>query len=420
MLIKNCLTIVLIAVINCALSTKPINDLMNQYETWGKQHGVSISNKLQITAKSLNDKSFQVLRDIEPNQMLLSIPQALLLSVTKSLSFHDELIENLHNYTFNETSFSYDDPFFNDYNREVIYLSLLRYYSNKAKDKVNELSTFYEPYFNTYEDDVSNFPLFYTTKELKPLDLLDFGIKIIVRKAYIDEERVLIRMNYDKTLDENVYTKYRHLTKAKTHLVNNATTLIPFLELFSIALKEKSNCEWKMNDEAKQIEVYSTRPIKTGEELYVPIDEKSNDELLLDYGKTIEDNLFIKEYLIDIIHHTWRDDDKLRWVSGEDERFRYNLMNLTFTTEFLKVYKEIAKEKSLPQDDVTAYGLMIKNLQYYLDEYDRGNDSVLKENIVNEANRVNVKRILDNERMLIQQRIDLLKQLIVSAHKTDL
>lgn len=409
--------IFLITLFHISLSSKEISDILQKYKDWGKENGVFISNKLQIKAKSLNDKSLKVIEDIKLKEKLLSIPVSLILSVDKSLSFSDENIYKLHNYTFNETSFSLDDPFFNDYNKEAIYLSLIRYYSDKHN---NQLNAFYGPYFNTYENDVSNFPLFYTETELKPLHLLDFGIKIIVRKAYIEAERLLIKMNFDNDLDEDTYTKYRHLTKAKSYLINNSTSLIPFLELFPIAIKKRSNCEWKLNNQTNQIEVFSTSPVKMGEKLLMAIDNISNDELLLDYGKTIEDNAFIREYLVDIVHHTWRLDDNLQWVSGENEAYRYDLLNLNFTSEFLNVYKEIAKEKKMSQDDITAYSLMIKNLDYYLNDYSRGNDDALKEHIINEVTRNNIKRILDNERMLIQNRIMLIKKLISFLHKGDL
>ena len=87
-------------------------------------------------------------------------------------------------------------------------------------------------------------------------------------------------------------------------------------------------------------------------------------------------------------------------------------------------YRNLGVFFDMPNNDDTGYILMLKNLKYYYEDYNRVSDTDYYKKIILDTNRVNIKRIIDLEKLLLENRIRLLQEIvddrIKNKKKTDL
>jgi hypothetical protein len=87
-------------------------------------------------------------------------------------------------------------------------------------------------------------------------------------------------------------------------------------------------------------------------------------------------------------------------------------------------YRNLGIFFDMPNNDDTGYILMLKNLKYYYEDYNRVSDTDYYKKIILDTNRVNIKRIIDLEKLLLENRIRLLQEIvddrIKNKKKTDL
>ena len=71
----------------------------------------------------------------------------------------------------------------------------------------------------------------------------------------------------------------------------------------------------------------------------------------------------------------------------------------------------------MTSNDDTGYKLMYKNLKFYLEDYEGIKEKDYYDKILLNENRINIKRIIDLEKLLINNRLRLLEEIIEDREK---
>ena len=309
--------------------------------------------------------------------------------------------------------------------REQVFISLNLEYAitHKKKSKIYKL---FKPYFQTFENNLDYFPLLYGEGELNILNYTDFGTKVIQGKISMNEEYKYINKNYSyESLIYDDYVKYRIITVAKSYNINGNSSLVPFADFFPLEYNsELYNVIWEFDNKTNFFIIKATRDIKKGEILKMKIFTSPNSRYLLFYGITFDNNSYIEPYNIKYLHHKLKNEMQYNNTFLNPNLDSFDLSKESFIGDTMEEYRNMGIFFNMPNTDDTGYILMLKNLKYYLEDYNKVSDSDYYKKIILDTNRINIKRIVDLEKLLLQNRIRLLQEIVddrmKNKKKTDL
>ena len=152
----------------------------------------------------------------------------------------------------------------------------------------------YKYYFNLFPQDFSNFPIFYTNKELDYLKGSPFLSQILEKKQDMKND-------YDK-LCEYIpdFSQFSFLKFCQARLLissrifgisindNKTDVLAPFADLLNH--KRPRQTQWYYDDNLESFVIQATEDIKEGSEIFDSYGRKTNARFLLNYGFCLEDN----------------------------------------------------------------------------------------------------------------------------------
>ena len=152
----------------------------------------------------------------------------------------------------------------------------------------------YKYYFDLLPKDFSNFPIFYTQKELEYLKGSPFLLQILEKKDDMKNDYFKL-CKYLPDFKQFSYLKFcqaRLLISSRIFGIsindNKTDVLAPFADLLNH--KRPRQTQWYYDDDLDSFVIQATEDIKEGEEIFDSYGRKTNARFLLNYGFCLEDN----------------------------------------------------------------------------------------------------------------------------------
>ena len=201
----------------------------------------------------------------------------------------------------------------------------------------------YKYYFDLLPRDFSNFPIFYTNKELELLKGSPFLTQILEKKEDM-------RADYNKLCEylpdfkQFSYLKFceaRVLISSRIFGIaindNKTDVLAPFADLLNH--KRPRQTQWYYDDNLQSFVIQATQDIKEGCEIFDSYGKKTNARFLLNYGFCLDDN-DTSEYLLTVgFNETYPLFElKKNFFQNENELVRtFNLNNNFYESQIIEL-----------------------------------------------------------------------------------
>ena len=376
---------------------------------WGKSHNVFISEKLAMNYTSENIKNFYATKEIEKNETLMIIPKELVLNIETALKLFGTKTNKLYEKYKNE-KFEYTNEFLK-YRIQQSFLAYLMYAGNKHKSEKNKFYQYYKYFFNTFETNLDNFPIFYNNEQFSLLTSSLLGNEIFQTRALFDEEyTILDKRILSKRLDYDEYLRYRTYTLSKGNNITGLCTLIPFVDILDVH-PSKYNLKLKFDLDDYGVKVISTKKIKTNRKLMVKIMTMQNSNMLIFYGKTFKEldntvNNFLVPY-ISPLYLTERNLDQ-----GLAKGDKIDLVHEKFYEEAMPTYMDFSKKIKEDGSPLSALRIFMGNLKALRKKYDEVTTSQLHKTFFTLKDVENVKRILNTEMRFYDEKMKVIDVLI--------
>ena len=162
----------------------------------------------------------------------------------------------------------------------------------------------YKYYFDLLPKDYSNFPIFYTNKELEYLKGSPFLPQILEKKEDMkaDYNKLCEYLPDYKQFSYLKFCEARVLISSRIFGIaihdNKTDVLAPFADLLNH--KRPRQTQWYYDDSLESFVIQATENIKEGSEIFDSYGKKTNARFLLNYGFCLEDN-DTSEYLLTVI-----------------------------------------------------------------------------------------------------------------------
>ena len=379
---------------------------------WAKKKNIIFSNKINLNYTSNNYKTFYANDDISENETIVEIPIESTLTIDLLEKYAPKFLLDIYSDMKNQSSPS-NNIFRKQMVKEQVFISLNLDYalSHKKKSKLYKL---YKPYFQTFENNFDYYPLLYGDDELSLIRPTNFGAKVFNAKISIFDEIEYIQKNYSyDSLINDEYIKYRIMSVSKCYHFMGTSAIIPFADFFPLEMNQNLyNVFWTFDNNTNTFLIKSNKIIKKGEILFMKCLNIPNSRLLMYYGLTFENNEYIDPFLLKYLHNKLKKEIKIKDYILNPEIDDFDLAKQSFIGDTMDTYRNLGSYFDLPNNDDTGYILMLKNLKYYMEDYNLINEIDYFKKIVLEKNRVNIKRVIELEKMLLQKRINLLQEIV--------
>ena len=158
-------------------------------------------------------------------------------------------------------------------------------------------------YFDLLPKDFSNFPIFYTDKELEYLKGSPFLNQILDKKKDLksDYDTLCMYINDFNKFDFKKFCEIRMVVSSRIFgisIYNNKTdVLVPFADLLNH--KRPKQTQWYFDTKLNSFVIQATEEIEKGDEIFDSYGKKTNARFLLNYGFALEDN-DTSEYILTV------------------------------------------------------------------------------------------------------------------------
>ena len=201
----------------------------------------------------------------------------------------------------------------------------------------------YKYYFDLLPKDFSNFPIFYTNKELEYLKGSPFLSQILEKKEDMKNDYNKL-CEYLPDFKQFSYLKFieaRVLISSRIFGIsikeNKTDVLAPFADLLNH--KRPRQTQWYYDDNLQSFVIQATENIKEGSEIFDSYGKKTNARFLLNYGFCLDDN-DTSEYLLTVdFNDTYPLFDlKKNFFQNEFELVRtFNLNNNFYESQIIEL-----------------------------------------------------------------------------------
>ena len=389
-----------------------INTKSDDYDhllEWGKSHNVFISDKLAMNYTSENIKNFYAKVEIEKNETIMIIPKELVLNIETALKLFGAKTNKLYEKYKNE-KFEFTNEYLK-YRIQQSFLAYLMYAGNKHKSEKNKFYQYFKYFFNTFETNLDNFPLFYNNEQFSLLTSSLLGNEIFQTRALFDEEyTILDKRVLTKRLDYDEYLRYRTYTLSKGNNITGLCTLIPFVDILEVH-PTKYNLKLKFDLDDYGVKVVSTKKIKTNRKLMFKILSMQNSNMLIFYGKTFKelDNT-VNNFLVPYISPLYLTERNLDQSLANNEKL--DLTHEKFYEEAMPTYMKFSKKIKEDGSALSALRIFMGNLKALRKKYDEVTTSKLHKTFFTLKDVENVKRILNTEMRFYDEKMKVIDVLI--------
>ena len=376
---------------------------------WGKSHNVYISEKLAMNYTSENIKNFYAKEEIEKNETIMIIPKDIVLNIETALKLFGTKTNKLYEKYKNE-KFEFTNEFLK-YRIQQSFLAYLMYAGNKHKTEKNKFYQYFKYFFNTFETNLDNFPIFYNNEQFSLLTSSLLGNEIFQTRALFDEEyTILDKRVLTKRLDYDEYLKYRTYTLSKGNNITGLCTLIPFVDILEVH-PTKYNLKLKFDLDDYGVKVIATKKIKTNRKLMVKILSMQNSNMLIFYGKTFKelDNT-VNSFLVPYISPLYLTERNLDQSLAKNDKI--DLVHEKFYEEAMPTYMEFSKKIKEDGSPLSALRIFMGNLKALRKKYDEVTTSKLHKTFFTLKDVENVKRILNTEMRFYDEKMKVIDVLI--------
>lgn len=373
---------------------------------WGLKNGMWISDKINIHFNSVNDKYYVSNSTIEQDELIMKIPFKMFVNTVNLLSSSSVMMQTIYtellNYYNEKGPESKDDS--PSARVQEIFLSLVAYFQKeKTYKKVKS-------YFKTFQNNVDNFPVFYNAEQLRLLLNTSLGGQVELAKYTLDDEISNIQRICNKTIDQDKYYRLRTLTVSKSLEVNGTISLIPFIDFFQTN-PIKFSVDYFF-DEEEMLIIKAVRKIENNEVLIIKTTEIPNTNGLIFYGKTYEGIESMSSYSLPVFHPRWMIENE---VDNEDLKINSNrieLMDEDFFSKAKPFYEKLCVKMGKALTDKNIYGLFLENMKRFQQDYSYVSDSDYYNAFFSRSDAINVKRVVDLEKRLIDNRIRYVEEIV--------
>ena len=411
----------LLTINNLDYSKKTNGDILIE---WGKNNSVYISNKIKLNYTNENTKNFYVKKKIEVNEILISIPQNLLLNIDSALKLSSSKIkkqfEKYKTQKFKQILNNSSELFYQRI--EHSFLAYLMTIANKNKSPKNKLYQFYKYFFETCETNLDNNPLYFSTEQIRPFLFSLLGNEIIQTREAFEEEYITLQSQITKNkFDLDEYIKYRLFTYNKLVNMTGTSSIVPF---FDIIETNPVTFNLKINYEVQNqtLNLYALKEIKRGQKLFLAVVQMTNMGSFITYGKTYEENKnFLESFKISKISALYLREKNMNLMLANPNLI--DIMKPKFYEELIPDYMELSKLMKGDGSSVSALKLIIDNMESLQRQYEKVTMSSLMKNFFDLKVAESIASILETEKNFLSKKIRDLKKVLSyvdKGKKTDL
>ena len=380
---------------------------------WGKNNSVFISDKIKINYTNENTKNFYVKETIEPNEIIISIPENLLLNINSALKLSSnkfqKQFEKYKKQKFKQAKNNSSELF--NQRIENSFLAYIITMANLNKSPKNKLYQFYKYFFDTCETNLDKFPLFYSTDQIRPFLFSLFSNELIqTREAFEEEYTILQSQITKKQFDLDDYLKYRLFTYNKLVNISEQSSIVPFVDILDTN-PVSFNLQVRYLQDNHTVNVISNQEINPEQKLILAVVEMTNMASLIVYGRIYEENKnFLETFKISKISPIFLRSKNMNLMLSNSNLM--DLMKPKFYDEVIPDYMELSKMMNGDGSSVSALKLLVENIEEFRKQYDDVTTSVLMKNFFDTEIVYNIKSVLDTEKNFLDKKIKQLKKIV--------
>ena len=404
------LLLILLTAYNLSYSKKTDYDYLIE---WGKNNSVFISDKIKINYTNENTKNFYVKETIEPNEIIISIPENLLLNINSALKLSSnkfqKQFEKYKKQKFKQAKNNSSELF--NQRIENSFLAYIITMANLNKSPKNKLYQFYKYFFDTCETNLDKFPLFYSTDQIRPFLFSLFSNELIqTREAFEEEYTILQSQITKKQFDLDDYLKYRLFTYNKLVNISEQSSIVPFVDILDTN-PVSFNLQVRYLQDNHTVNVISNQEINPEQKLILAVVEMTNMASLIVYGRIYEENKnFLETFKISKISPIFLRSKNMNLMLSNSNLM--DLMKPKFYDEVIPEYMELSKMMNGDGSSVSALKLLVENIEEFRKQYDDVTTSVLMKNFFDTEIVYNIKSVLDTEKNFLDKKIKQLKKIV--------
>ena len=404
------LLLILLTAYNLSHSKKTDYDYLIE---WGKNNSVFISDKIKINYTNENTKNFYVKETIEPNEIIISIPENLLLNINSALKLSSnkfrKQFEKYKKQKFKQAKNNSSELF--NQRIENSFLAYIITMANLNKSPKNKLYQFYKYFFDTCETNFDKFPLFYSTDQIRPFLFSLFSNELIqTREAFEEEYTILQSQITKKQFDLDEYLKYRLFTYNKLVNISEQSSIVPFVDIIDTN-PVSFNLQVRYLQDNHTVNVISNQEINPEQKLILAVVEMTNMASLIVYGRIYEENKnFLETFKISKISPIFLRSKNMNLMLSNSNLM--DLMKPKFYDEVIPDYMELSKMMNGDGSSVSALKLLVENIEEFRKQYDDVTTSVLMKNFFDTEIVYNIKSVLDTEKNFLDKKIKQLKKIV--------
>ena len=278
--------------------------------------------KLEIHFYTEDYRGVLAKNNIMKDEIIMTIPRECLISLETALE--TDYGKKIGEFMYKELN----SP------KHCLLTSFLLYEENNPK---------YKYYFDLLPKDFSNFPIFYTSKELEYLKGSPFLLQILEKKEDMKSDYAIL-CQYLPDFKQFSYLKFcqaRLLISSRIFGIsindNKTDVLAPFADLLNH--KRPRQTQWYYDDNLESFVIQATEDIKEGNEIFDSYGRKTNARFLLNYGFCLEDN-DTSEFLITVNFNENYPlyEQKKKFFQNEYELVRrFNLNNNFYESQIIEL-----------------------------------------------------------------------------------
>ena len=404
------LLLILLTTYNLSHSKKTDYDYLIE---WGKNNSVFISDKIKINYTNENTKNFYVKETIEPNEIIISIPENLLLNINSALKLSSnkfqKQFEKYKKQKFKQAKNNSSELF--NQRIENSFLAYIITMANLNKSPKNKLYQYYKYFFDTCETNLDKFPLFYSTDQIRPFLFSLFSNELIqTREAFEEEYTILQSQITKKQFDLDDYLKYRLFTYNKLVNISEQSSIVPFVDILDTN-PVSFNLQVRYLQDNHTVNVISNQEINPEQKLILAVVEMTNMASLIVYGRIYEENKnFLETFKISKISPIFLRSKNMNLMLSNSNLM--DLMKPKFYDEVIPEYMELSKMMNGDGSSVSALKLLVENIEEFRKQYDDVTTSVLMKNFFDTEIVYNIKSVLDTEKNFLDKKIKQLKKIV--------
>ena len=386
----------------------------NDYDAlleWGKNNSLVISDKIEMKYISENNKTYYAKEKIFKNEVILIIPDAITLNIKNALRLYGKKGKRLYKEFrayFNESK--------NDFMSDQVFLAYLMYKVNKNdKLKSNNFYKYYQYLFNTYESNLDSFPIFYNREQLYFIQFTSLMHSIDFIKDIYKAEIDIFENKLNKEIIKDDYYVFRTYSSSKSFNISGHSVIIPFVDMFN---KHPTKFNLKVEATENITRVIATKDILPSEKLYIKYDYLTNHNALTLFGITFEDIIDkVNTLNVPILNPLLLEKNKVDKNDKSYNKYFSRYMDIQkdkFYEKFKDEYKEIAINLKSDESELSAFKLILENLETLKEINSKINPSHIYKMFYQQKDIDNILRIFKSEINVLDKKIDLMKKIINS------